>query len=558
MRKRIALNQYTERSGEGLLEFVQFMNRNAEAPSRKRRREKQKRDESEQLGVDVLDVWGEWRPFNVSTTRCPPEARVMAFEDDVLARLSDEQRQAVRLIEAGISVFVTGPGGTGKSEIISAVKEAGTRSGLKVHVTASTGIAARNVGGITLHRFAGVGLRPEKFMETWLDRVGTADNRIGCWRECDVLIIDEISMVDPKFMDNLDHIAKAARLKAPAITPQLNSQPFGGIQLIFLGDFAQLTISETIPLGLLKHVPFVVELRTIFRQTDPRFRLLLNNIRLGKKVRGDLFELHTRTRTAFSSASADRVADSPSPSPPPPPPPDLSAFRKIVHNLNHKQMAGMIGSAAGGVSARDHIRTYKMEIQTEHTNHPEIKVAPAEIGWEEETLTLCIGSRVLLTKNLDQGRGLVNGSMGKVVAFDEQDRPVVAWDSGGTTDDGSGSAVPLVTQEFEVKRTKVKITYLPLLCAWAITVHRAQGMTLAKARIHVKSMKGPALLYTALSRVRTLEGIEIVGDIEEENIVANPGAVAFYQRLQELVDSQATETDGLAVLPTGVVACDDL
>lgn len=546
MKNRLALNQYVERSADGLDEFIAYMKSRKRSRRRGGRAEREREAAEEaaaQLGVGVMDLeaWGEWRPFEVSTTRCPESARVMSFDDSALSSLSPEQRQAVFLIEAGLSVFVTGPGGTGKSRIISTLREAAAAKGLSISVTASTGIAARNIGGVTLHRFAGVGLRPEKFAGAGgsrLDRVPASDKRIACWRNCDLLVVDEISMVDPGFMAQLDSIARASRRKAPAIRPSTTDRPFGGMQLVLLGDFAQLTTAAEngtsptaakLPLCLLKYVPFVVELRTIFRQSDPRFRQLLNNIRLGKKVRGDLFILSTRKVMEGGSFAT--------PATPATSAPQLSAFRKIVHELNRKQMR------------QDAPHTFKMEVVTESGEAAE-GVDPADIGWDGQVMTLCVGTRVLLTKNLDQEKGLVNGSMGRIVDFGEDDGlPRVEWDDTSL----SVTTVPIVTQEFEHTRCKVKVNYLPLLCAWAVTVHRAQGMTLARAKIHVRSMKTPALLYTALSRVASLEGLEIVGDVEEENIVANEQAVAFYTRLQELVDMQAEETQGLCVLPSHVL-----
>jgi ATP-dependent exoDNAse (exonuclease V) alpha subunit len=95
---------------------------------------------------------------------------------------------------------------------------------------------------------------------------------------------------------------------------------------------------------------------------------------------------------------------------------------------------------------------------------------------------------------------------------------------------------------------------MPLLCAWAITIHRAQGMTLAMARIYARTIKAPALMYTALSRVKTLAGLEIEGEVKEDNIIARPEAVRFYTRLTELVDAQE---NGLAVVPTSMILLEE-
>jgi ATP-dependent DNA helicase PIF1 len=179
----------------------------------------------------------------------------------------------------------------------------------------------------------------------------------------------------------------------------------------------------------------------------------------------------------------------------------------------------------------------------------------------EPVVRLCIGTRVLLTRNIDPDRGLVNGTLGVVVDFTESGGgdPMVRWDSGigiqeSVQPDSFTSTVSNITAEVEIQakggpRT-LRISYMPLLCAWAITVHRAQGMTLAMARIYARTIKAPALMYTALSRVKTLAGLEIEGEVKEENIIARPEAVRFYTRLTELVDAQE---NGLAVVPTSMI-----
>lgn len=528
------------------------------------------------------------------------------------------------MIEAGLSVFVTGPGGTGKSELIHAIRQAAEAKDVRVVVTASTGIAARNIGGITLHRFAGMGLieeaaggnegRRQRGVMRSGDCLARArrfkadDYRLKNWQDVDLLIVDEISMLSVFMLKELDAVARHARvMKGKGIV----TQPFGGIQLVFLGDFAQLIpesggggasgsgIAKTTPapsasmIAPLKgawceFVPYTVVLKTIFRQRDDSFRAMLNRIRLGVVNQGDLYRLN-------ASVGGETLASGETG-------PELCAFRKMVQQANDRAMAGLESTqrvvyTAKAINWPDNAESRK-----------EFEALRQELG-AELPLTLCVGARVLLTKNLDPDRGLVNGALGKVVGFDKG-LPRIVWDHDATSaggDDGSGEAArggesdptpapaaptgtllnPIVVDstgkvteyadhseqqhpsppspeapppEADSTTTKAKklLSFMPLLCAWSMTVHRAQGMTLDRVRVNARSMRTPALLYTALSRVRSMAGLQIAGGkVSAENIVAHPQVIAYYNTLQEITtttSSSTAPTAPLAVIPSVVLA----
>ena len=542
--------------------------------------------------INAPSSWGEWRPFH--QTRLPESARRISIGD--MERFSAEQRHAAHLIEAGVSVFVTGPGGTGKSELIHAIKRAGEESDVNVVVTASTGIAARNIGGITLHRFAGLGLIDESKMRggECLNRVRRMDDedyRITNWQEVDVLIVDEISMLSMFMLRELDAVARHARMRNGK---GISIQPFGGIQLVFLGDFAQL-IPESgggaagagagagagplvMPLQgtWCEFVPYTVLLQTIFRQKDDAFRGMLNRIRLGAITKGDLYRLN-------ASVGGETLASGETG-------PELCAFRKMVQQANDKAMSSLPGGdtpkvySARAINWSDNERARK-----------EFDAVVAEIG-AELPVSLCVGARVLLTKNIDPDRGLVNGALGKVVGFEEsspvttststpQHLPLVLWDhmttpmtvqpivvdssgrmvvgsssSSGSGGSGTGSGGGGVNDDDDttaagpesgsaISSKKQLVSFMPLLCAWSMTVHRAQGMTLDRVRVNARSMRTPALLYTALSRVRSMGGLQIAGGkVSAENVVAHPQVVAYYHTLEESVSSE------LPVMPSTIVA----
>jgi ATP-dependent DNA helicase PIF1 len=568
--------------------------------------------------------WGGWFPHAVNVARCPPRGRRFSVQDEALARLSEEQRQAVFVLEAGVSCFVTGPGGTGKTELIRVVKEAAERAGMRVRLTASTGIAARNIGGTTLHRFVGMGLMdrldPER-AGTVIRNARPGDPRAQRWAETDLLIVDEISMLSMRFLKQVDAVARAARERTGSGDDRL---PFGGVQLLFLGDFAQLVMqegdgasSEAEALAAMPFmdpdwkmmVPLTVELRTIFRQKAPGFRNLLNRLRLGRLDHDDLMTLNAVSvqhgaQQAKNPASHDRYHETEEVAGP-----DLCAFRAEAKRINESHVSRLRQDAASV--------TYAPRGAAE-------AIEAAAAATSAEGVELCVGTRVLLTKNVDPERGLVNGSLGKVVGFvaaqDAPDRqrvvedmvrlrrpaihrtaldafpqlPMVEWEPSGGGGAGGGSAAvpeggsftsfgalhsaPLVTVVWpivwlpegasdtvagtvavaagpegrtpsEAKESRrdgnnegisMAVVYMPLLCAWAMTVHRAQGMTLSAATVHASSMKTPALLYTAISRLRSMDGLRLRGKVEPHNAVAYPQVVRYYTVLAKLVDDAAT------------------
>lgn len=582
-------------------------------------------------------AWGDWDPLDVTRgARVPAEARVFSIDESQWEGLSEGQRAAVSLLEAGLSVFVTGPGGTGKSHLINLIRNArpagdDSSSAPWVCVTASTGIAALNIGGITLHRFAGIGLGKEP-VSTYIGRLRTSrkgpeDPRISPWLHTKLLIVDEISMLTSDFLGKLDTIARWVRSRWRSGSD--HALPFGGLQLMFCGDFAQLTHTE----GSLvcwsrawpKWVPYTVSLQSSFRQRDDAsFLSMLHRIRLGRPTRSDLQTLNTQCR---ESSGHDAI--------------DLAAYKTTVASVNQAAMDRLspmrvsygntfkvvIDSQTKACSrVRDHRLLQNTLVRLREAREPEAlhggntHVAAEANAWTpqgaasvydaqgvgnhehvravrerasilvpadatlvqrmidativemnlEPAVELAMGAHVLVTRNLNQDVGLVNGTLGTVVGFtrsrirseegDEatSDPEFVAedcmepssrrwpfvrdlcpegWPVVEVTSSGRLFVIrPHPTRALcDVTSTGFPVYLetetMPLLCAWAITVHRAQGMTLDRVRIHISGMKRPAQLYTALSRARTLESVVIQGRVTAEHVVAHPGAVEYYDAL---------------------------
>ncbi|QLQ79934.1 hypothetical protein HG537_0C05830 [Torulaspora globosa] len=310
----------------------------------------------------------------------------------VPVRLSKEQEDVIRLAEAGHNIFYTGSAGTGKSvllrEMIKVLKEIYGHD--QVAVTASTGLAACNIGGVTLHSFAGVGLGNGEVTNIYR-KVRRSRKHVKRWESISALIIDEISMLDGELLDKLDFIAQKIRK---------NRKPFGNIQLIFCGDFFQLPPVTKDPNSSTKFafesnvwregIDVTIMLTKVFRQQgDSKFIEMLNKMRLG--------EIDGETEREFKKLSRPLPQDEIIPA-------ELYSTRNEVERANKQRLNRLPGKAHifhaidGGVLEDREMKEKLLQ------NF----LAPKE-------LQLKIGAQVMMIKNIDAT--LVNGSLGKVIDF---------------------------------------------------------------------------------------------------------------------------------------------
>lgn len=378
------------------------------------------------------------------------------------------------LAVSGGNVFLTGPAGTGKSYQV----ERFTRAHGDTHVVASTGVAALNIGGMTVHRWSGMLLGPRRgedkgryFDQLTRDRrpsTRAAFNRI---RGCKRLVIDEISMLSGNHFDYLDYHCRRVRD---------DRRPFGGIQVIGTGDFLQLPPVRTNP----RH-PYdwafqsptwdqagfrTVELTRIMRQDDPEFASALSRFRRG--------EIDREVRRLLQP----RVVSFPSR--------DLT--RLLTHNVQVNRWNDYcLGELPGPESVREAVT---------HGPQNQIDFLKKNLLTPEE-LRLKPGARVMFTVNRPDD-GFVNGQTGVVVAI-------------GT----SSIVVESHGREIEVDRYRWRydsrdpgsawLDQFPLRLAYAMTIHKAQGLTLDEAFVDIRAAREPGQAYVALSRVRTLDGLHL-------------------------------------------------
>ena len=440
--------------------------------------------------------------------------------------LSPEQEQALQAFNERKNIFLTGPGGTGKTALIKLMVQSCKDTGRKVQVCALTGCAAvlLNCQAKTVHSWAGIGLAngPSDLL---VKKVTSNKYKSGGWKKVDVLIIDEISMMSQKIFDILDAIGRKMRSYASHL-------PFGGLQLVFSGDFYQLPPvmrSEDI-----EHDPsaaafcfesplwpstfhIIVELKKIFRQTDPVYMKILNQIRVGKLYKSSFDELNKHIGKTLPETFVPTI---------------LLPRRRDADMINNAELAKLPGEE----------KKYKLKNVLEAASNssasgsrdspPSYFGTPDDMEYNiltnsimaDKELILKKGTQVMCIANLDMesSEPIVNGSQGIVVDF-VGNLPLVLFNN------GAKRAVNFHTWKSEAK-PEIGVQQIPLIYAWAITIHKAQGVSLDMAQIDSGSnIFECGQTYVALSRIKSLEGLYLTA-FNPHKIKVNKKVQEFYSR----------------------------
>ncbi|MDR2077925.1 MAG: AAA family ATPase [Rickettsiales bacterium] len=410
--------------------------------------------------------------------------------------LSESQKLAIDTIVAGNSVFIGGAAGTGKSYLLKHLK---TLKDKNVQITATTGIAAINVGGVTLHSWASLGVEKIPVME--IARKILSPRGIKTREKIlatDILAIDEVSMLSQETFEMLSTLLEAVRG---------NEKPFGGIQLVLMGDFFQLPPVNSSrycfesPLWSKAKIETVI-LKEIFRQLDKDFIELLNNIRYGIIRKSDISLLKSRFNIPHSGPMWPTV---------------LTTHNMPAEIINLEKLNFLSGQE----------RIYKAKY-TGDTDKIDIF---RKNSLAKDTLILKIGSQVMMLKNSYQSKGIINGSTGIIVGFSEKKcYPVVNFENGQQLtiipETWEISSFNVNTGEIEVLAT---MTQIPLILAWAITVHKSQGMTIDKIECDLKNSFSEGQIYVALSRARNLEGL-FIKSFDVNLVKTNEKVINFYSQ----------------------------
>jgi ATP-dependent DNA helicase PIF1 len=456
--------------------------------------------------------------------------------------LNEGQERALKVVKEGQSCFISGPGGTGKSYLISHIVKEIRKSLKKVEVTALTGCAALLLGNRakTIHSWAGIGLGRDTAHVLAMGMKKYNNRAFRRWLLTDVLIIDEISMMDPVLLDKLDEIGRIIRR---------SEKPFGGIQMVFVGDFFQLppvrkreeqeeeqppeefakssegTLSSprvSVPRPEFsfeskvwqKMNPTVILLIEIVRQSDPVFQGVLNEIRFGKISQESLDILNARKLDSWQTLEIRPTL--------------LFSRRAEVEMINDKNMRALPKDGAMTFHAHTDFTAVLEKGLTKESERVKRAIEKLDLNAPyKPSLELRIGAQVMLLTNMDVENGLVNGSRGIVTGFSEgvPKGPLVLFL-------GRSASIPVPEASWESEDIEgLKRTQIPLMCAWALTIHKSQGATLDSALIDVGSRtfeRGQA--YVALSRVKSLESLYI-WDLEPAAFKAHPKVVKYYEEL---------------------------
>ena len=429
-----------------------------------------------------------------------------------MPRYDKDKQLALNLVNEGENLFITGKAGTGKTWLLDKIRE--RFIGKKVlAVLAPTGIAAENAGGFTMHSFLRLPINPylpEHKTNPGLYRLDSGVEAIV--QRLDVLIIDEISMVRCDMLDATDMILRHYRK---------NRKPFGGVQLIMLGDLYQLCpvvkSEEWETLKKYYQSPYffscyalkkldyrVVELKKIYRQNECEFINMLNNIRTAEVGLKDISILNGRIDPDF----VPKVKDD------------------VVTLMTHKWMTD------------DWNDTMFNKLRTK-TWYYEGKYSK---GWYGERppvkkdLFLKVGSRVMFIRNDNDSGQYKNGTMGRVTKLG-YDHIEVLKDDGKTVD--VEKAVWYQYDYFVDEKTKTiytqeraRYTQFPLKLAWAVSIHKSQGLTFNEVVIDASKSFTYGQVYVALSRCRTLEGIHLLTQIPIQKIMADPIVKSYMDSAQ--------------------------
>lgn len=388
-----------------------------------------------------------------------------------------QQDLALNILKSWRNVFLTGQAWSGKTYVINQYIDRLWSQDIDVAITASTGIAATHIWGVTIHSWSGIGIK-SSLSHRDLDNIENKEHVNKQVNKAKVLIIDEISMLSAQTLDMVDQVCQYIRR---------NKQPCGGLQVVLIGDFFQLPPvmsrdhwSDTKRFAFAAKVWKQLELvtcylQTQYRQSDTSFQTILNELRIGEISNASLQTLQSRLHSDLDHASPTRL---------------------FTHNADVDKINN------------EHLVSLSWEMITHHAQgewDPKLIAAIIKSILPPDVLQLKRWARVMFVKNNHQ-KGYVNGTLGTVTDFDHAWLPLVeVWD---------GRVIKAEPEQRSIENATeivAQVTHLPLKLAWAMTVHKSQGMTLDAAEMDLSKVFEPWQAYVALSRIKSLDGLRLLG-----------------------------------------------
>jgi hypothetical protein len=437
---------------------------------------------------------------------------------------NQDLRTAWEFIEhTGKSVFLTGKAGTGKTTFLKTLRQKSTK---RMIVVAPTGVAAINAEGVTIHSF--FQLPPSPFIPeaTFKSHFEYSKEKRNIIRTLDLLVIDEISMVRCDLLDAIDYVMRRFRE---------HDKPFGGVQLLMIGDLQQLTPvitpEETEILKSYYNTPYffgskalqsigfiTIELHHVYRQQDEKFIHILNHIRDGQPTKEDLALLNSRYDPTFHPKTEEGYIR-------------LTTHNRSADNYNESELKRL--------SSQPY--TYQAKIKG---TFPEYSY-PTGIE-----LTLKTGAQVMFVKNdPSEEKRFYNGRIGRVISLGEDMIQVQCQGDGEPIDvkpETWENDKYIINPDTKVIEPEVQGTFeqFPLRLAWAITIHKSQGLTFEHAIIDARFSFASGQVYVALSRCKSLEGLVLASSISTSSVIRD-------QRVESFIQQQTDDaTASIQQLPT--------
>lgn len=418
-----------------------------------------------------------------------------------------KQSQALAVMKLGHNVFLTGEPGSGKTHTLNQFIDYAHTHGIDIGITASTGIAATHIGGMTIHSWSGLGIKDE-LADEQLHKLATRPQLKGRLKRTRVLIIDEISMLDGARLELLNRLFKIAKN---------SDKPFGGLQVVLCGDLFQLPpvtrYGQEIDFAHQAAAWQELDLKVCYlseqhRQDEDQAMLdILRQIRLGEPDEGTEELLRERTEEVTDDPDLTR----------------LYSHNLDVDSLNTKRLHEIDGEVHTLTARSSGGKNFIEQLQKSC-------LAP-------ESLELKVGAQVLCVAN-SPAQGFVNGSRAEVVSF-EDEHPVIELEG--------GRRIKLERHTWKIEdndRVLAGISQFPLRLAWAITVHKSQGMSLDQAEIDLSRAFTPGMGYVALSRLRRLDGLYLRG-MNQMALRIDPSVSEFDAHLRRQSDRVIAQIESM-------------
>ena len=402
------------------------------------------------------------------------------------------QNKAMELYKNGSNLFITGGAGVGKSYFINQLRY--LNSGKKLVITSTTGISALLIDGRTIHSWSGIGLFDEtKNFDTYVDKIKPKKYLVNNWKNTNILVIDEISMMHPMMLDLLDYIGQKIRG---------NTRPMGGIQVILVGDFYQLP--PIITNNKKNQISFcfqtdswariineTIEFKTIYRQNEKQLMDILNKVRVGNIDSTVIKYLNTLTKNPNYNSNYTHIFPT----------------KKQVADYNKK----MLDNIEEPVVEYEAIISFKPTFNQEYYKFPKDTLI-------EEKLILKKGCFIMINFNLDFDLKIVNGSQGIITDFDKLNNPIIQFNNGFI------QTIDKHIWEFD----GYTISQYPIMLAYSVTVHKMQGSSIEKLSIDIgKNIFESGQSYVALSRCVSSKYLHI-SNLCPDNITVNQDVKNFY------------------------------